>query len=268
MVAMNRRRQPHAQQQTSASTSKARCINCAHVQFRRVGRDAVPLTLAASVAVFDGGCRRGLDHRHRPVAHHRAAEPGVRGEYAVIEDQVDSRPRDEGGKAPEKVQRVEDEVARAVRPRRLQLEHDPAVLAEPEPILRDRRPEHVAAELLQALTILPIHSDIAVEIEAVQMGVARSTGADPLCLRVSSQGHQPRARPRAQRYASLHRRAAETRQRQRVLPHRVGPRYVGVRAPATAAPGGYGHEWRSRGGPPPHRWAASGHETARRQART
>ena len=47
---MNRRRQPHAQQ-TSTSTSKARCINCAHVQFRRVGRDAVPLTLAASVAV-------------------------------------------------------------------------------------------------------------------------------------------------------------------------------------------------------------------------
>ena len=134
-----------------------------------------------------------------------------------------SLPRRRCSATASRVQRVEDEVARAVP--RLQLEHDAAVFAEPEPILRDRRPEHVAAELLQALTILPIHSDIAVEIEAVQMGVARSTGADPLRLPVSSQGHQPRARPRAQRYASLHRRAAETRQHQRVLRHRVGPRY-------------------------------------------
>jgi hypothetical protein len=31
--------------------SKARRINCAHVQLRRDGSDAVPLTLGASVAV-------------------------------------------------------------------------------------------------------------------------------------------------------------------------------------------------------------------------
>jgi hypothetical protein len=39
----------------------------------------------------------------------------VWGKYAVIKDQVDWRPRDEGGKAREKVQRFEDEVARAIR---------------------------------------------------------------------------------------------------------------------------------------------------------
>ena len=50
MVAMSRTRPPHARQITS--TSKARCINCAHVQPpRRGGRDAVPLALGGSVAV-------------------------------------------------------------------------------------------------------------------------------------------------------------------------------------------------------------------------
>lgn len=50
MVAMSRSRPPHARQ-TSTSTSKALRINCAHVQPRRVGRDAGPLALGASVAV-------------------------------------------------------------------------------------------------------------------------------------------------------------------------------------------------------------------------
>jgi hypothetical protein len=50
MVAMSCRRPPHARQ-TSTSTSKALCINCAHVQPRRDGRDAVSVALGASVAV-------------------------------------------------------------------------------------------------------------------------------------------------------------------------------------------------------------------------
>jgi hypothetical protein len=102
-----------------------------------------------------GGRRRGLDRRRRPVAHHGGAPARVRSEDSVAKDQVDSRPRDEGGKARKKVQRFEDEVARAVRPRRLQLEHNAAVLGEPEPILRDGGPQQVAAELVQALAILP-----------------------------------------------------------------------------------------------------------------
>jgi hypothetical protein len=40
----------------------------------------------------------------------------VRGQHAVIEDQVDPRPGDEGRQASQKIDRLKDEVARAVRP--------------------------------------------------------------------------------------------------------------------------------------------------------
>src|SRR4029453_18525365 len=71
----------------------------------------------------------------------------------TLDDEVDARPRRERGQPRKQVQRLEDEVARAVLPWALQLEHDAAVLSEPEPILCDRRPQQVSAELLRHRTV-------------------------------------------------------------------------------------------------------------------
>ena len=71
----------------------------------------------------------------------------------MVEDEVDAQPRREGGQPRKQVERLEDEVARAVLPWALQLEHDVAVLGEPESILRDRWPQQVPAELLAPLAM-------------------------------------------------------------------------------------------------------------------
>jgi hypothetical protein len=105
----------------------------------------------------------------------------------VIDDEVDARPRRERGQPRKQVQRLENEVARAVLPWALQLEHDAAVLAEPEPILRDRRPQQVSAELLAPLAILPADRHVRVKVEALDMGVPGPARGDPLGLGVAPQ---------------------------------------------------------------------------------
>jgi hypothetical protein len=77
----------------------------------------------------------------------------------------------QGGQQREQIQGLEDEVARPVRPCRLELEDDAPVLGEPEPILRHGGLEQIAAELLEPLAVLSVDGDVAVQIEPVQMGV-------------------------------------------------------------------------------------------------
>ena len=83
----------------------------AHVQLRQAGRGRGAASAGGVGRSGDGGCRRGSHQRHHPVAHHRAAEPCVRGEDSVIEGQVDLRPRTRAA-ARERLQMVEDEVVR------------------------------------------------------------------------------------------------------------------------------------------------------------
>ena len=158
----------------------------------------------------------------------------MRGKHATIEDQIDPRPRRQRGQPCQEVQGLEHEMGGAVSPRGFQFEDHATLSGEPEPILRVGRAEQIAAELLQSLPILSPHGDVGVQVEAVEMSVAGPTGCDPARLRVSPKGQQARARPFAQRYPPLHRRAAEPRQRRGLLRHRVGRRDVGVRGHAAA----------------------------------
>src|SRR5215510_14683423 len=50
----------------------------------------------------------------------------------MVEDQVDPRPGDEGRQASQKIYRLKNEVARAVRPRGLELQNDAALGREAE----------------------------------------------------------------------------------------------------------------------------------------
>jgi hypothetical protein len=89
----------------------------------------------------------------------------------VVEDEIDPWPRRERRELLERRERLEDEMARAVRPGGLEREHDATVLEESPPVLRHRRTEQIAAELLQACAIHGRHGDVSVEIEARQMRV-------------------------------------------------------------------------------------------------
>jgi hypothetical protein len=81
--------------------------------------------------------------RRRPgegaVGHRPGAPARVRREHAVVEDQVDARARGEGGELFEELHRREEQMARAVRPGRLQREQDAVVAHASQPLLRDAR---------------------------------------------------------------------------------------------------------------------------------
>jgi hypothetical protein len=75
-----------------------------------------------------------LGHNGPPVGRPRR-------EHAVIEHQVDPRPRHQRGQTFEQLDRIEDEVRRAVRPSAAQLERDGAVGQLLKPVLPDCRPD-------------------------------------------------------------------------------------------------------------------------------
>ena len=100
-------------------------------------------------------------------------------EHAVVENEIDPRPRGQRRELLEQRDRLEDEMTRAVRPGGLEREHNAIVGQQPESILSDRRPEQVAAELFQTHAIRRRHCDIGVEIEARQMGVLGSGREHP-----------------------------------------------------------------------------------------
>jgi integrase len=70
--------------------------------------------------------RRLFNERHeaQPPAAARRAQPARRGEDAVVENQVDSRPRRQHGEPLEQFQRIKTQVRRPVRPAVPQREPD------------------------------------------------------------------------------------------------------------------------------------------------
>ena len=140
----------------------------------------------------------------------------------MIEDEVDPRPGDEGRQACEKVHGLEDEVARAVRPCGLEPEDDAPIVEEPEPVLRDGRPQEVPAELFETRPILTAHRDIGMEVEPLEVRVPGPPGDNPVSLRVAAQSHGSRTRPGAQGYTPLHGGNAEAGQRRGLLSYRIG----------------------------------------------
>jgi hypothetical protein len=63
----------------------------------------------------------------------------MRRENAVVEHEIDPWPWGERREFLEQRERLEDEMTRAIRPRRLEREHDAAIVQAPEPILGHRR---------------------------------------------------------------------------------------------------------------------------------
>jgi hypothetical protein len=136
--------------------------------------------------------RRGL-RRHAPVRDHALAPAGARGQQAMANQQVRLRPRRHRRQTLQQLQRLEHQLARAVAPRRLQLQRDAPVAPQPQALLRKGRTQDIAAQTLQPRPIVRWHPHVGVQIEALEMrlpGPARRHG-----LRVArvTEPPQPRA---------------------------------------------------------------------------
>ena len=87
-------------------------------------------------------------------------------EDAVVKHEIDPRARRQSRQLLEELQRLEQEMTRAVRPRGLEREQNAAVAQESEAVLRDRRAQQIPAELLEARAVPGGHGDVGMEVEA------------------------------------------------------------------------------------------------------
>ena len=90
---------------------------------------------------------------------HRGAVSTVGGKYAMEAGQIDPRLGHQGGQPGDEIQRLEDNVCRAVAVRRLQLVPDSAVRRERQSLLRNGRPADAATQPLKLLALIrPRHN--------------------------------------------------------------------------------------------------------------
>ena len=93
----------------------------------------------------------GQGRRVPPRADSPGTPPTVRGQYTVVEDEVDARARRERGESFQQLHRFEQERRRAAGPLSFQGEQHSAVGGPRHSLLRDRRPENVAGKLFEAV---------------------------------------------------------------------------------------------------------------------
>ena len=100
-------------------------------------------------------------------------------QHAVVAHQIGPRPRNQGRERLQRRERLEEQLARAIRPRALQREHHTVIVELPEPVLRHRRPEQIALRLFQARAIRCRHRHVGVQIQAGQVRVPRHRRQHP-----------------------------------------------------------------------------------------
>jgi hypothetical protein len=110
----------------------------------------------------------------------------MRGEEAVVHDQVDRGAGDDGRELLQEFDGLEEELRGAIAPDRLERDEDAPVGPELEAVLGERGAEEVAAELLEAGAIVRGDPDVGVEIEAIELGLTWAAGGDVTEVRLSN----------------------------------------------------------------------------------
>ena len=100
--------------------------------------------------------------------------------------------------------------------------------SEPEAVLGDRRPQQVAAELLEPGAVVRRHEQVGVEIEAIEVGLARTGRGNPGRVGVVPDPQDVGPGPPAEGDPSLDGGAADASQGERLLGERIRRRRVGV----------------------------------------
>ena len=101
----------------------------------------------------------------------------MRGEEAVVQEQVHGGPRDAGRERLQEFDGLEEQVQRAIAPHCLECDEDASIGAEAE-ALGERGAAEIATERLEAGAIVRRDPDVGVEIEAVELGLMRAARAD------------------------------------------------------------------------------------------
>lgn len=126
------------------------------------GRNAIRGHARACLRTLTIDCGdAGPPHRSRP-------------QHAVIQQQVDPRPRGQRRQPFQQLQWLEHEVRRPIRPPVAQIQHHLPLGRQVQPLLRDRRAERVPAQPLEPRAIPRWDDDARVQVEAVPPRVARS----------------------------------------------------------------------------------------------
>ena len=135
-----------------------------------------------------------------PLDHARGALSDVEGQDAVMQDQVDARPRDQDREALQEFDGVEHEVRRAIQSRVPEAQDDLPLRGEAEPVLRHRRSQGVPTELLETLPRVGGDAHARMEIDSLLVGVMARGGQVVVLL--CPAGAIGRAGSRAVRYRS------------------------------------------------------------------
>ena len=170
MSAIRRKRPPH-RGQASTSNPNVRLIRSAHSRFRPWPRPPSALLRADRTAPEAARSPRRHDRRRR-VPDHRRPPGRPRRQDAVIENQIDPRPRHEHRQPPEKVHRIPLQVRRAIGPPMPELQPHATVAAHAEPLPRHRRTQRIPAHAFESFPLPGRHEQARVEVEAVRSRVA------------------------------------------------------------------------------------------------
>jgi hypothetical protein len=109
----------------------------------------------------------------------------MQGEDAEVDEQVHGWAGDVGRELLHELDRLEEQLRSAIAPDRLEIDEDAAVGAQADAVLGERRAEEIAAELFEAGAIVGGDPDVGVEVEALELGLARAAGGDVTEVRVS-----------------------------------------------------------------------------------
>jgi hypothetical protein len=89
-----------------------------------------------------------------------------------------------GRQTLQELQRLEDQLSRAVVPRRLQLERDAAIVPQPQALLREGRTQDIPDQALQPRSIVRRHPHVGVQVEALQVRLTRPARGHALEINV------------------------------------------------------------------------------------
>ncbi|MBI4538668.1 MAG: hypothetical protein HY704_04050, partial [Gemmatimonadetes bacterium] len=89
----------------------------------------------------------------------------------MVEEGVHAGPGHEGGELLDQLVRLEQDRPRAVVPHAAQGKKDLSVGSDLERILRHRRAQHVAREVLEAAAVARGHGDVGVQVKAPDMSL-------------------------------------------------------------------------------------------------
>ena len=102
----------------------------------------------------------------------------------MIHDEVDRGTGNDGRELLQDLDRLEEQMRGAIAPDGRQRDEDASVGPELDAVLGERGAEEVAAELLEAGTIVRGDPDVGVEIEAIELGLTRAAGGDVTQVRL------------------------------------------------------------------------------------